>query len=283
MKTKLTSHSLFNALFAPLFNLSLQNPLFQCLISCILIAISTVALDHSQLDLAINMQFFDGQNWLLDKQNHLFRFIFYDFPKRFLIGVECYLLILVLYRILYRYTDKTDTNEINTINTTSKTNKAIFKIFAPFASFSNKELAYLLLTSLLIPSVVGGFKAWTQVACPYQLDIFGGNMPYLNIIDSMAVHTGSKCFPASHASVGFALYTLAFMPSLHPYRYHFIMGVTAFAWTIGLYKMMIGDHFFSHTLVSMLVAWAVSSGIAWLFFVRKAKYKDIQALEQSQY
>ena len=33
-------------------------------------------------------------------------------------------------------------------------------------------------------------------------------------------------------------------------------------WTFGVYKMLIGDHFLSHTLVSMCLAWLVSLMVA---------------------
>ncbi|HIP14233.1 MAG TPA: PAP2 family protein, partial [Sulfurimonas autotrophica] len=28
-------------------------------------------------------------------------------------------------------------------------------------------------------------------------------------------------------------------------------------WSMGLYKMIIGDHFFSHTLITMILAWFI--------------------------
>ncbi|SFV54930.1 PAP2 family protein [hydrothermal vent metagenome] len=28
-------------------------------------------------------------------------------------------------------------------------------------------------------------------------------------------------------------------------------------WSMGLYKMMIGDHFLSHTLITMVLAWLI--------------------------
>lgn len=195
------------------------------------------------------MQLFDkyNQTWLIDKNDALYRFIFYDFPKQFLIGGEIYLL---------------------TGFVTKHYNKKL-RILAPLYKVNQKELGYFILASLLVPTVVGVLKALSQVACPFQLDVFGGNQPYLNIIDSMAIQTGSKCFPASHASVGFALYPLAFLPSLARFRLNIILVVTTFGWLIGGYKMLIGDHFFSHTFVSMLVAWTISSGMAYLFFKNK--------------
>ncbi len=35
------------------------------------------------------------------------------------------------------------------------------------------------------------------------------------------------------------------------------------AWSMGTYKMLLGDHFFSHTLVSMSLAWGICAAVAW--------------------
>ena len=54
-------------------------------------------------------------------------------------------------------------------------------------------------------------------------------------------------------SSGFTLYAWAFLPRLKNYRWQIAAGVTLLAWAMGLYKMAIGDHFLSHTVVSMFL------------------------------
>ena len=66
-----------------------------------------------------------------------------------------------------------------------------------------------------------------------------------------------------HASAGFALYAWAFIPSLWHKRWQIAAMVTVIAWLMGGYKMLIGDHFFSHTLVSMSLAWGICAAVAW--------------------
>src|SRR5699024_12785181 len=80
--------------------------------------------------------------------------------------------------------------------------------------------------------------------------------------------TPAKCFPAAHASAGFSLYGLAFLPSLQQYRYRVFEIVTVLGWTMGLYKMLFGDHFFSHTLVSMLLSLTIACALANVFSKR---------------
>ena len=42
---------------------------------------------------------------------------------------------------------------------------------------------------------------------------------------------------------------------------------------MGLYKMLFGDHFFSHTLVSMLLSLTIACALATLFFKDSIKAK----------
>lgn len=63
------------------------------------------------------------------------------------------------------------------------------------------------------------------------------------MLDSMRNTIPDKCFPAAHASSGFALFAFAFAPSLRRRRGAIIIVVMALGWAMGCYKMIIGDHF----------------------------------------
>ena len=89
----------------------------------------------------------------------------------------------------------------------------------------------------------------------------------------MVAATPAKCFPAAHASAGFSLYGLAFLPTLKKHRYQILKIVTLLGWSMGLYKMLFGDHFFSHTLVSMLLSLTIACALATLFFKDSIKAK----------
>ena len=45
---------------------------------------------------------------------------------------------------------------------------------------------------------------------------------------------------------------------------------------MGLYKMLFGDHFFSHTLISMLLSLTIACALAHLFFKRFDENKNSQ-------
>lgn len=44
---------------------------------------------------------------------------------------------------------------------------------------------------------------------------------------------------------------------------------------MGRYKMAIGDHFFSHTLVSMLLAWTQACATATIIFAKRRITKPV--------
>jgi membrane-associated PAP2 superfamily phosphatase len=77
-----------------------------------------------------------------------------------------------------------------------------------------------------------------------------------------------KCWPAGHASGGFALLSLIFL--FHSRKNKIIAGSIAMVigWSMGSYKMLIGDHFLSHTTITMILAWLlillIARGVDWV-------------------
>ncbi len=70
--------------------------------------------------------------------------------------------------------------------------------------------------------------------------------------------------PSSHWLAKQQAWFKLFSPlSLAEMGYRFVAMVTVIAWLMGRYKMLIGDHFFSHTLVSMSLAWGICAAVAW--------------------
>ena len=224
-----------------------------------LTVIATLIFEHSQFDIRISELFYTNGQWLIQKGAQPYAFIFYDGPKALLILSAIYLLTVLI--VKYRRPAN------NTYIANSKFNKFI-------VPFSVREISYLLIILIAVPSTIALLKGVTHVSCRNHLTLFGGDLPYLNLWQNIVAKTDAKCFPAAHASAGFSLYGLVFLPSLHKYRYRIFAVVTALGWTMGLYKMLFGDHFFSHTLVSMLLALTVACALASVFFKRTAYNKE---------
>jgi len=116
----------------------------------------------------------------------------------------------------------------------------------------------MLLSFIIIPSLIAGAKAFTNVYCPYQLNIYNGLYPFVRVLenypaDFIQTKVG-RCFPAGHATAGFAFLGLFY--AFHQYKYRLIgLGIgLSLGWIAGIYQMLRGQHFLSHTLFSMVAA-----------------------------
>lgn len=223
--------------------------------------IATLTFEHSQLDVKISELFYANGQWLLEKGAQPYALIFYDAPKALLILFAIYLIAILVFKY------KTPLNAEFSLNH-SKRSRYILPL-------SVREISYLLIVIIIVPTTIATLKSVTHVSCPNHLMLFGGDLPYLNLWQSIVAQTPAKCFPAAHASAGFSLYGLAFLPTWRKYRYKVFETVTALGWTMGLYKMLFGDHFFSHTLISMLLSLTIASALAVIFLSVLMKIKTV--------
>ncbi|PNK59495.1 phosphatase PAP2 family protein [Psychrobacter sp. FDAARGOS_221] len=247
--------------------------------------IAVFGFDHSQLDVLINRLFFVDGHWLLSKGAQPLTFIFYDVPKYLLIGFGVTLLLTFLSNLKLNHSTNHGTAK-HKDNAHPPTKNAIIGL--PSIGLSNREIGYLIVSLMMIPASIFLLKTATHVSCPSDLALFGGTQPYLGIGHSLAsglsgssslIDSTNSCFPAAHASTGFALYAFAFLPRLYRHRYLIFKTVTAIGWTLGLYKMLIGDHFFSHTLVSMLLSLTISYSLAYVFFTLSARQSTLRPID----
>lgn len=221
--------------------------------------LSTLIFEHSQVDVAISNWFYTDGNWLIEKNAQPFKFIFYNLPKTLIILLGVYLLINL---VLNKQPLAQSTQSTNLLPNQTLSGK-ISRWLLPL---NKRELSFLLLTVLIVPSIVATLKGVTHVSCPTHLTLYNGELPYLSLWQDILSNSRAKCFPAAHASAGFALYAFAYLPRLYRHKVKIIIVVSLLGWIMGLYKMMIGDHFFSHTLVSMWLSWAIVYAMALLYF-----------------
>ena len=221
--------------------------------------LATLVFEHSQLDIRISELFYSHGHWLLEKGAQPYAFIFYDLPKALLILLAVYLIAVLIIKYRQPLPDLASQHRC-------KFDKFLFPL--PI-----REIGYLLLVLAIVPATITTLKGVTHVSCPNDLAIFGGELPYLNLWQNMVAATPARCFPAAHASAGFSLYGLAFLPTLKKHCYQILKIVTLLGWSMGLYKMLFGDHFFSHTLVSMLLSLTIACALATLFFKDSIKAK----------
>lgn len=128
-----------------------------------------------------------------------------------------------------------------------------------------RVLLFLFMALALAPLTVSTLKLVSDRSCPWDLADYGGAVPYTRLFDSQSrPHAPGHCFPAGHASTGFAL--MAFFFAAHRARRNrlarglLIAGVSA-GLILGFGRIAQGAHFLSHVLWSGLVCWLVMVGL----------------------
>lgn len=133
------------------------------------------------------------------------------------------------------------------------------------------RLQILAWASVLIPAVIRGIKRLSPLNCPWSIDRYGGDVPYLKLFDHIPQGwQAGHCFPAGHASTGLWLAALVviYLPA-HPRKALVLgMGGLGVGLALGWIQQMRGAHFLSHTLVS---AWLACLIVTLLIFAYEDK------------
>lgn len=223
------------------------------LITAILL-ISVIAIfQFTDLDIFIQSFFynFDTKNWLIDKDEPILKFFFYDGIKNLLILFAVNILIFLIFL----------------------RKKELIQEY-------KKGLIIVLLSAIFVPVIIGSLKAISNTPCPCNIVNFNGTYPETKVFDSYPkgfIQTSkAKCWPAGHASGGFALMALFFLFKTPKNQKRALVVALVIAWSMGLYKMLLGDHFLSHTIITMIMAWLII-----LIIVKSMQFKQRQKLEKS--
>lgn len=133
-------------------------------------------------------------------------------------------------------------------------------------------LAYLAVAPLLASATVLLGKRISGVDCPWGLQPFGGDAPYLPLMQQLALPGEGACFPAGHASAGYAWFALYFAASAvcPGVRLRVLAWVLLTGWLFGFAQQLRGAHFLSHDLWSLTLCWSVCAGLAPLMLARSA-------------
>jgi len=138
-----------------------------------------------------------------------------------------------------------------------------------------EPLAYLALATLAGAVLVLMGKYVTNMDCPWDLLRYGGDRPYVGLFSSRpAGMPRGACFPAGHASAGYAWLSLCFFfrmvrPQL---RWWGLTIGLASGLILGLAQQLRGAHFLSHDLSAAAVCWFTALGVYLAF--RHARTKE---------
>ncbi|WP_397408637.1 phosphatase PAP2 family protein [Polaromonas sp.] len=144
--------------------------------------------------------------------------------------------------------------------------------------------AQLALTTLLALLVVSNIKLHSHSSCPWSLQEFGGVASYVSHW-AWGVRDGGDggCFPAGHASAGFAFVGgfFAFRHALPTTARRWLQGSMLAGLLLGLAQQVRGAHYMSHTFWTAWFCWASAAGLdlgfTWLARPSSQKPTHVQA------
>ncbi|MGV7194855.1 phosphatase PAP2 family protein [Xanthomonas axonopodis] len=118
-------------------------------------------------------------------------------------------------------------------------------------------LTYLAASVALSTSLVSLLKSWTAMDCPWDLSRYGGTHAMIGLFESRNGIAASGCFPAGHASAGYAWVALYFCAlALRPaWRFAGLFAGLAAGLIFGVAQQLRGAHFLSHDVWSLAVCW----------------------------
>lgn len=127
-----------------------------------------------------------------------------------------------------------------------------------------KPLGLLALSVLLSTLLVSWIKSWSNIDCPWDLARYGGSRVYLDFFAARpAGMPDAACFPAGHASGGYAWMALYFFfLSVRPaWRWRGLAVGLALGLVFGIAQQLRGAHFLSHDLWTAALCWSVAVAV----------------------
>lgn len=130
------------------------------------------------------------------------------------------------------------------------------------------QRAQWVISTLLALALIAIAKGFNTTQCPWDLAAFGGHAPWIGHGPwSWGRAAGGHCFPAGHASTGFALLGAYFVwrPVDVRTAKRWLVAAFAVGMALGLSQQWRGAHFMSHTLWTAWLCWTTAWAVdaAW--------------------
>ena len=125
-------------------------------------------------------------------------------------------------------------------------------------------LLYLFCAYVIGALTVSALKSFTNMDCPWNLVRYGGARVFVGLFETRPPGMPrGVCFPAGHASAGYAWVSLYFFTLMVRPAWRWmalaagLMIGAIFGWT----QQVRGAHFLSHDLWTLLICWVVALGL----------------------
>ena len=202
------------------------------LLGLLCVVLTIVVFEKTSIDLRVQDLFYDPvRGWAVDARAPLSRLVFYQGPKWVLVVFVAGLALCI----------------------------AAPETWARRLPLTPIQAGFVLTCIVVAPITAWFIKRHTGVLYPCYVQRYGGTEPYRTLLESIPRVPGrvrGRGFPAAHCSGAFALMSLYFvMPG--PLRWlGLALGLVA-GWVVGLYQMLKGVHYLSHTIVTMFLVWTI--------------------------
>lgn len=136
----------------------------------------------------------------------------------------------------------------------------IWRPWGTLRHLATGERASLLVSVVGALLVVTLIKGLSKTSCPWDLQVFGGVATYISHWDLFQIDGGGgHCFPAGHASTGFAFMAAYFSLRQNgaPTARRWLVCAVLAGLVLGVSQQMRGAHFMSHTLWTAWLCWTM--------------------------
>lgn len=140
-----------------------------------------------------------------------------------------------------------------------------------------RPFAYLAMSVLVATTLVAWFKTWSNMDCPWDLLRYGGQRPYVELLHLRPIGLArGACFPAGHASAGYAWMALYFffLMTRPQWRWRGLGAGVAAGLLFGISQQLRGAHFISHDLWTAIICWATALVLYLVFRADDASSRD---------
>jgi membrane-associated PAP2 superfamily phosphatase len=130
----------------------------------------------------------------------------------------------------------------------------------PLARADFSARLQLAVSTLAAAAVVAFLKGFSATSCPWDLSAYGGMAPYVPHWSAISDGGPGHCFPAGHASSGYAFLGgfFAFRGESPGLARCWLAAAMAAGLVLGIGQQLRGAHFMSHTLWSGWLCWVIA-------------------------
>lgn len=134
-----------------------------------------------------------------------------------------------------------------------------------------RELTYLLCAAGGSSILIGLIKSVSHVSCAWDFSRYGGDQQYASVLTEIIQQSGGSCFPAGHASGGYAWLAFYFLAVHLQSRWRWLgLGLALTLGLIfGISQQLRGAHFISHDLWTLGICWFFSLLMYRLILIRQ--------------